>query len=204
MARNENPPFPRGQTYYNGGTIDTSNKLTNLIGKTWVFEDIDLSTTGAKATRTSREVECMLVRNDSGITLLPKRMVTQESGTTGLVDGYSTTTAQAVLGVVDEWLPSTGVVANDCFWIVVRGPTQILTDLAGGSNNLLPAETIVVALTAATSQCTTAGRLAPQDVTGATTALANNVQNAVGRCISAATTANTNTGTVVDVFARRW
>ena len=100
---------------------------------------------------------------------------------------------------MDEFLPTAGVPANDLFWIVVEGPTNILSDLAGADNNVVNIGGILVALTAATSQCTTAGRVMPQDITGATSVLANAVQNRIGRALSARTTANTNADILVNV-----
>lgn len=75
---------------------------------------------------------------------------------------------------------------------------MMLTDLAAGANNLIPEGTVLVALTAATSGATTAGRVAPQDLTGATAALGLQVQNRLGYALSARTTAQTNTTILVD------
>jgi hypothetical protein len=205
MARYESPPFDRGATFYNGATID-SNNLGGIQheGKEWEFEDLDLSTVGAKAARTNRMVRCRVCRNVAAVALLPKRLASFKVGNPGRVDGYATTTAQAFLGVVDEWLPAAGVPVNDLFWMVVEGPSQMLTDLAGGANNLIPLDTILVGLTAVTSGATTAGRVAPQDLSGVTTALGSQIQNALGRALTAATTANTNTSILVEIFARKW
>ena len=42
MSRDENPPWSRGETFYNGETIDTNDLGgTNLEGKEWVFEDFN-------------------------------------------------------------------------------------------------------------------------------------------------------------------
>lgn len=205
MARKENPPFPRGQTFYNGGTIDSNNLGgANLEGTVWEFEDIDYSTAPFKQ-RSGRLVKCMIVRNVAAAALLPKRLVSfkQSAGSpfVGQVDGYTTTTA-AEGYPVDEFLPAAGVPVNDLFYIVIDGPAKVLTDLAGGANNVVNVAGAVVALTAATSGATTAGRVAPQDLTGATALLANQVQNRVGRAMSAVTTSNTNNDLLVDV--RKW
>lgn len=208
MARNENPPFGRGYTFYDGGTIDSNNLGgVNLEGQEWVFEDIDYSTGsgGAKKARTGEPVTCRVVRNASAGALLPKRCVRYQAtaGNYGhRVDGYTTATAAEFAGVVDEWLPSAGVPQYDLFWIVVKGPTNMLPDLAAGANNLIPIGTALVALTAATSGATTAGRVAPQDLTGATALLGDQVQNKIGRALTARTTANTTTDVLVSV--RRW
>lgn len=219
MARDDAPPFGRGETFYNGGTIDTSNLGGGQhIGKIWVFEDIDYSTVGVKKLRSSRPVRCMVCRNVSGIALLPKRLANltiagtgptsgigpqsgDNRGFLGNVDGYTTTTAAKGFPI-DEWLPAAGVPNNDLFWVVIDGPATVLTDLAGGANNPISVGSTVVALTAATSQATTAGRVYAQDLTGATAPLANMIQNALGVAMSAKTTANTNADLLVDV--RKW
>ena len=208
MARKENPPFPRGETFYNGGTIDSNNLGgAQLEGHIWEFEDIDLSSgAGGKKTRSNRRVVCMCVRNVSGIALLPKRLANLQTGGTdgrymlGRADGYATTTA-AMGYPIDEWLPAAGVPNNDLFWLVIDGPATVKSDLAGGANNVINVGTALVSLTAATSQATTAGRVAPQDLTGATALLGNQLQNKVGFALSAATTANTDADILVDVRA---
>lgn len=201
----ENPPFPRGGTFYNGGTIDSNNLGgTNLEGSRWYFPDQDLSVAGTRKTRTNRVVTCMIVRNVSGIALLPKRLANlQASGLNfmGRVDGYATTTA--ALGYpIDEWLPAAGVPANDLFYIVIDGPATVLTDIAAAAGNVIAVGGVVVALTAVTSQSTTAGRVSVNDLTGATALLANQVQNRIGYALSAKTTANTNADLLIDV--RKW
>lgn len=200
MARNENPPFPRGSTFYNGNTIDTNNLGgVNLEGMIWVFEDLELGTP-QKGTRTGKPVTCMCVRNVGASAILPGQLVTmQVSGlnATARVDGKARTTAVNCVPV-DEWLPAAGCPVNDLCWVVIEGPCMMLTDLAAGANNLIPEGTVLVALTAATSGATTAGRVAPQDLTGATAALGLQVQNRLGYALSARTTAQTNTTILVD------
>jgi hypothetical protein len=104
-----------------------------------------------------------------------------------------------VAGVVDEWLPSAGVVDDDLFWIVRKGPTLVLTDLAGGAANVITSGANLVALTAATSQATTAGRVQEYAFTTNVTALQSQVLNRLGKAMSAKTTANTNADLLVDL-----
>lgn len=204
MARNENPPFGRGETFYGispSPAIDTNNLGgQEFEGKTWLFEDLDFSKTN-KPARTNRYVLCMCVRNDSGAALLPQRLVTFEKTAgkfPGKVDGYATVDADHAYPV-DEFLPSTGVPANDLFWIVIEGPAMCLTPLDGGADNVFSVGTVVTSLTAASSGATSAGRVKPQVTTGATTAFALEVMNYIGRALSAATTANTGANLLVDV-----
>lgn len=207
MARDDSPPFARGETFYNGGTIDSNNLGGHEhVGKIYVFEDIDLTpgSVGAKAARTNRRVVCMIVRNVAAAAILPKRLVTLQSGGSdgrylaSRVDGYARTSAARAYPV-DEFLPAAGCPVNDLCYIVIEGPAKLLSPLDGGADNVFNVGDVIVALTAITSGATTAGRANLQDVTGATTALASNIQNAIGHALSALTTGNTNADLLVDV-----
>lgn len=209
MARGENCPVQRGATAYQGGTIDTADLLyTNLEGTEWEWEDIDLSTTtqGAKGNRTNNMVITKLVRNVGAVALLPKQLVTfQASGVyfLGRVDGKANITGEFPHGVIDEYLASAGCPVNDMCHVVIQGPTMMLTDLAGADNNVIEVGTVLVALTAATSGATTAGRVKPQDLTGATAVLGAEIQGVIGQALSAKTTTNTNADVLVNMV-RRW
>lgn len=210
MARNENPPFAVGFTFYDGGTIDTTNYGgLEYEGTLWQEEDWNLtqfpaSTVGTRQARTARRRVLMIVRNVSGIALLPKRLVSLQKGGTdgryliGRVDGYTTTDGQEGFPV-DEYLPAAGVPNGDLFYVVVAGPATVTTDLAGAGNDVINVGDIVTALTAVTSQATTAGRVKPQVLTGATSPLALEIMNALGRSLSAVTTANTGADLLIDV-----
>ncbi len=210
------PPFNRGETIYKGTTIDPNNLMApQLEGRVYDFPDEDFSTTvaGAKNLRTQRKVTCMVVRNVSGGNLLPKRLVTPVVGSgtgtdfLGRVDGYACLT-NAYAFPVDEYLPSAGVVNNDLFYVVVAGPAKVLLPLAGTDfNGNVAVGSILVALTAATSGATTAGRAAVVNTTGSTQTadysfILNATVNYIGRALSAATTGNTNADMLVDVEGR--
>lgn len=199
----ESPPWGRGATFFNGGTTDATSGAQHEGHRYW-FVDHDLSAPGPAKVRSNRLVQCMIVRNVSGINLLPKRIASlKASGLNflGQVDGYATTSA-AMGYPIDEWLPAAGVPQNDLFYVVVDGPAMVLTDLASGANNNITVGTVLVALTAVTSQSTTAGRVYPQDLTGATAPLGNQVQNRLGFALSAQTTTQTNSSLLIDV--RKW
>lgn len=186
------PILLRGQTYQQGQTISTSDlPLVAMEGLEASFMDIDPS--DKTKPRSGELVTCRLVRNSSGIALLPKRVVAYASGYLGKrVDGYTRTTAVWGAGVVDEFLPSAGAQNNDLFWIVTRGNTQVLTDLAASEQASIAEGGILVALTAATSQATTAGRVAAHTFTLTETPLANMILNHFGRALSANTTGQTD------------
>lgn len=193
MARNENLPFEQGATFYNGGTIDSNNLGgTNLEGMEFVVEDFSPST---GVVRTGMYRRLRIVRNVSGVALLPKMLVRFDTtaGKVGTrVIGYARTTA-AEGYPVDEYLPTAGCPNNDLCYIVIEGPATVITQKAAGAPGVIGVNSWVVASTAAAStHSTTAGRVEVQDLTGATALLADQVQNRVGRALSAKTTANTD------------
>ncbi len=207
MARQDSPPFPRG-TYE-----PTDGAYSGLVGQEWLFEDLDYSAgggLGARPARTQKKVRCRLVQNKAAIALLPKRIARLKLGTPnealGVVDGYTRLTAERGFPI-DEFLPAAGVPVNGYFWIVVEGPAIVKLPLAGaGFNGDIAVGDRLVALTAATSGATTAGRIAKENITGSTQAadytfLFDQISNRIGRALSAAasTDANTNGDVLVDV-----
>lgn len=209
MTDNVSGGLPRrGYTYLGSetGRTITSSDAASVEGATKVFDDVAPGqAAGAKVRRSNRQTTCILVRNVSGIALLPKRIARWASGYRGKrVDGYTTATAAEAAGVIDEHLPAAGVPANDLFWLAVRGPSLVLTDLAGGANNVIAVDDTLIALTAATSQATTAGRVVTWGLTATSTAttdgtLSNYLLNYLGKAMSAKTTANTNADLLVDL-----
>lgn len=193
MAYHENLPFKRGDTY----EITNSTDGPYLLGQEFIVEDINPSDPIKK--RSNRLVHLRCVRNSSGIALLPKRIARYKTGTNHTeVDGYTATTAQYFAGIVDEFLPAAGVPANDIFFITVKGPSLCLMPLSNLSADVAQ-DDILVSITAATSQATTAGRVGAVDLTGATALLGNQVINRIGRALSTALTNATNTDLLVDV-----
>lgn len=195
MARNENPPFGRGETWFSGTGATTTDPAA-VVGKEWVFEDINPVT---RVVRSNKSVLCRAVRNVSGISLLPRRLARYKNsaGSFGLeVDGYTTTLAARGFPI-DEFLPSTGVVANDIFWLVIRGPAECITDIAAVDD--INVGDKVVALTAVTSQATTAGRLDLAVFNASTTTQSEAVAHYIGHALSAATSGNTNSALLVEV-----
>jgi len=197
----------RGHTWFEGQTPPTTYGGTqHLEGQQVRFRDFD-STTGTDsslAVRTGRFTTCRFVRNTANITLEAKRIVSYEAGHLyKRVNGYCTTTAQHCAGIVDEYL-ATGIPDNDLGWIVTSGPALVKTSLAGNAENVISADDVLVALTAATSQATTSGRLQSADGTWSAAQTTdggafNEIFNYIGRAITARTTANTNTDTLINV-----
>lgn len=210
MSGNVQGALPnRGKTYLgsNPNRTLTATMRADLEGSEAIFDDINpTATSGARVHRSNRKVTALLVRNAASFALLPKRVVKWKSGQRGRqVDGYCSVTNEACAGVVDEFLTSSGVAVNDLFWIVVKGPTLMLTGLAGDSTNVINVDDILGALTAATSGATTAGRVGVVALTATSTgttdgSLGNALFNSFGRALSAKTTANTNADILVDTF----
>lgn len=194
----------RGKTYF-GGSPSSSTDGAGVLGVMMDFDDVTPGS-GVRAPRSNRRTTCILVRNASGIALLPKRTARWKSGSKFKeVDGYTTTTAAEAAGVIDEHLPAAGVAANDLFWLAVKGPSLMLTDLAGGVNNSVALNDVLIAMTAVTSQSTTAGRIAPWGLTATSTqttdgTYTNYLLHYLGRALSARTTANTNADILVDLM----
>jgi len=171
MSLNVDPPFALGQTLGVSSTADG----VGWVGVVKQFPDVNPAT---GKIRSNRVKTCIAVRNVSGVTLLPKRVVSFKSGSISEVDGYTADTDKVPGGIVDEHIPASGVANNDVFWITVQGPTEVKLGPAAEA----AAEASLVSLTAAAStHSTTAG----QAVTGAVTFLRHNY---IGRALSAGTT----------------
>ena len=195
------PPFGLGKTFYNGTTIDTTDlggQHLEGVACRWLY---DPSSTQGQ-TRTNNYRQTIVVRNVSGIALLPGRIALWKSTLFGKrVDGMSNTTAQAVAGIVDDTLPAAGVPTNDLFHLVVSGPClirQSLSDLGAD----LAQDDWVYAITAATSQATTSGRFERfvgtfGDTHTTNGTAANILFNRIGRAMSTSLTSNTNGNVLV-------
>jgi hypothetical protein len=188
MARDDSAPFARGETYNNGGLIDTVNLGgINLEGKEFVFEP-DSSTSlgssyGALASDASgRGIRVRVVRNISAVNLKPSRLAHYQASDPieTKVDGYCYAIGDRVAGVIDEYLPAAGVPPNDLFYIVTDGPT--LVKQAHSSPVAFAIGDVLVPIAGGAASVTDdlGGRVGKQDLTGATATLANNIINQVG------------------------
>lgn len=197
MARNENAPFPRGSTFWNGDTtvIDTTDAF-QYEGVEYEFEDLDFSTgtIGSEKMRSNRRVTCRCVRNVSGSTIYAGDLVALNR--TGVTDGVTgQPTPGQVIGQiqglagnanagkdadkaypVDEWLPAAGCLPNDLCWIVVDGFAKIQSGSGPTSIGILE---VVVS--------TGSGYAAIQDASQSAADLLSEIQSAVGRAITATT-----------------
>lgn len=221
MGRMNDQPFPRGETWYNGGTIP--NFLSppqfysgepggwNLEGKEYEFED-GTSGTGVEnqGYGTGFYVKVRCVRNNSGVNILPGQLcyftTTYVDGSTvkpyGMVIGGVTHTLAQNCYPADEFLPPAGVPQGDLFYIVVEGPC-LLELTANTVNVATTAGQKVVSATDASSTGPGAGCIVPQSINETTDTdnvlNANLIQNAIGRAMSSATSNATATKILVDI-----
>ena len=221
MGRMNDQPFERGSTWYNGEFIPNFSTITltadnmpggwNLEGKEYEFED---GSSGAgvedKGYNTGFYVKVRRVRNASAVNILPGQLCTLTTtyvdGTTVIplgraVGGVCHTLAQGPVYPADEFLPPAGVPPGDLFYIVVEGPC--LLKLAATGNVATTAGQKVVSSTDANSTGPSAGCVVPQSIAETTdvdnVANASQIQNAIGRAMSQASSNATATGILVDI-----
>lgn len=199
------PNLPKkGQTFLSGpgrGTLPTSANYGNeaqMEGRQKNFPNLVPSTNAAAQNiRDGQEKTCVLVRNASTIPLKRRRIVKWQAGFRGRrVDGYCNVDAEEVAGVVDEALGANQtVLPNDLFWLEVKGPCLVNLPWGSGAPNVVTANGILYALTAAASTGDTAGHAQMFAATTGTTAALSQILNLIGYAMSAATTGNTGGGT---------
>lgn len=192
MARDDAPPFARGETYYNGGPIDSTNLGgTNLEGKEFTMEVNDQDDP-LGSDPSGRPIRVKVVRNRSGQNLKGARVAHFSAASTAPyetgVDGYTFAEGDRPAGIIDEFLPPAGVVANDLFYLVTEGPSKVTNTSTPGTFAI--GQRIVPAIAGATVGDDLAGRVAPQVLTGATQLLADEVLNIVGFAGAADSTLN--------------
>lgn len=150
MARDETPPFARGETLFNQTAKDPIfADPDNLAGKAFRFEpnSPDGQNTGDPS---GRAIICICVKNVSGVNLLPKRLARFKAVAPleCFVDGYVFQTGDHVAGVIDEFLPPQGVPNGDYFWVVTDGPTVLQSSVAVNLGDRIEAATGTDALNA--------------------------------------------------------
>lgn len=204
MSNNVSGLPGRGQTLLTGAgrTLASTGQSEMLEGVLKEFNDRDSTSTAlVKPLRSQAKVTMRLVRNVSGIALKPKFLVTWKTGKRfRQVDGYCCTDHQECAGVVDECLPAAGVPNYDLFWIAVKGPHLCKTSRTANDAECTIAEGApLTALTAVTSQSTTAGRVQAMLWNGMTASTTQSVSiclNTIGRALTARTSANTGESTL--------
>lgn len=203
MSRGNKIPFPRGRSAAQGTTIDSGDlQGVHLEGQIVYLPDTDPSDT--KVRRSQTDVVARVVRNASGISLLPKRIVQYQAAYWGKrVDGYIKATTTPVAGVVDDHLPSTGVQNNDLFYLIVGGPCLVKT-----TNTTIVASTQgnpwIGAVTSGASTADVSGSHDSGGITGFAetsnvTFATHWLRNKIGVGLSAKVAANTNQDVLVSI-----
>lgn len=204
--------FDLGKTFYQGGTItgvaanSYSTGLGVTLGQHRVFKYRDPSD---RIKTTGDELHAILVQNRSGITLLPSQLVRwSATGYGKYIGGYTNVTASQPAGVVDPYLPATGVPDGDAFWVIVRGPCLVYRDKAALPADLAVGDILYTVTAAASTHSTTAGRFTKWGGTftaaQTTDGTAGNIlANQIGRAMSTAVTdTNTTAKVLVDLRIR--
>lgn len=153
QANSQSPIFDRGQIYDPADPSNSGapNVAPHSLGREFEFLDINLLDTtfpgpGPKPIRSGFNVRCRLMKNTSGVTLAPKTIVTWDRDNPGnaLALAAAGDTGSPV-GVVDEYLPSSGVPANAYFWMVVEGRSLCRTSNAVSGTSITVGMFIVAA-----------------------------------------------------------
>ena len=191
MGLQADPPFGLGQTL---GIDSVNDSLYGISGASYgdnwvgaVKEFTDVNPINGQV-RSNRRKVCVAVRNTSGAALLPRRVVRLTGAGKvmfGAADGYASVANDSLVGVVDEFLPASGVAANDVFWVTVEGPTEVAVALSGSD---IAVRDRLSVITAATSGATSAGRVTVSPVSAATTGAGDNSLGVIGFASTTATT----------------
>lgn len=192
MARYEEPPFARGETYFNGSVIDISN-LSDLGGLSYEGREYEVEDSQHGS---GSVVRLRVVRNMNATAVTGGQTLLHDS-TAGKwncrVNGLSTALADPVL-VADELQLSSGVPQYDLFYVVVDGPVK-LNQPASVAAALTIGDRVV-------SKGDT-GSVIKADFSGATSVLAGQIFNQIGTVIGglagSTTTAQASGTVLVDV-----
>lgn len=210
----EDAPFQLGETFQGTQTIDGTTTTINehILGTRHAFPHVDYSRTGLTTPRSllsGAKICAIAVRNTSGITLLPKRLVlldvTAGYGMLKNCDGYGHDQTIGPVVLVDPWLPSAGVADDAIFWAIYKGPAMCLTPAVAADFNLaITAGSPLVCATGTTSGNSTGGRVANVTLPGQTgdTAAFNHAVKMIGWALSARTTDITNSDILVNLDCR--
>lgn len=130
------PPFARGQTLGGGVSNLDSSFGGNFVGVRKEFLDVDPV---SGVVNTNRTVTCICLKNTTGSALTKGKLV--KFSTLGNASAVAAA-ADYQVAVVDEYLPSAGVAANDLFWGVIRGPTTVASSGAISAGGRIAVSTL--------------------------------------------------------------
>jgi hypothetical protein len=206
--------FPMGTTMYAGQTIDVSSTYANVPGQKYEGQECfmpDLNPSDLTKTRSSQLIRTRIVRNCAGVRLDGKYAV-KYSVKRKRVDGYVRLDGVDVAGVVDPYLGTAGVQDGDLFHLVEEGPCIVKTPKTGAAFGLTTwaagDDLCAVTDAAANATTTTAGNQAGRfqalpatwSATQTTDGTAKNyVLNSIAEVITARTSGETSTDTLVNM-----
>lgn len=201
------PNFELGETYK--GKDDAGNLInSHWLGQIHEFPYNNQSGSQVRGNRkrlTGRTIKAICLRNESGLTLLGKRLarLTRTAGYSLLqsVDGYCAVEAEALCVIVDPQLSSTGVADDDIFWGIISGPAVVLTPEAGSAfNGDIAVGARLIGATAASTGTSVAGRFSNVSIANATDAQGaiDQANNLIGFAMSARTTGETNSDLLIN------
>jgi len=162
---------------------------------------------------TQHMVKVMLVRNVSGVALLPARVVTLKTSNATVraldeVSGYVNVVNTAHCVFSDPYLPSAGVPDKSLFLAVIGGPTYVrLSGTSGDTNGDITAgDYLISAATGSSATDTAGGRVSkyavgsPADAAAAAEMAINSINNTIAWALESKS-ATTNAGELILVNA---
>lgn len=206
-------PFELGET--SKGTDADGNIFTpEWAGKVFNLAASNYSAARLAPRRSGRQLLGVPLLNNSGITLLGKRLARLKRGggvdDLARVDGYSAILGEKGVVIIDEFLATSGVADKYYFWGIFQGPVTILTPTVNTDfNGAITVGAYLIAATGATTGNSTSGRISNVTFTNATAGNSlngfdafNAAANLVGRALSARTTDNTAADLLVHAMLR--
>lgn len=179
---NTSTPFPVGQTYFKGETVDTdAYEYVGFIGQTYAYK------TGIGG---GNVLSCIrVVKNSSGVALPGGKPVQLNANRTEII-GFGSSYGQKA-AAVDGYL-SDPVPDGDLCYVFEEGPALILTPDVLGAGNFASGDPLTAKTIAASTNATSAGFVKRLSSSNATDVMAY-LDGTVARAISAATTDETDT-----------
>lgn len=182
------PPF--GPDVY-----DTTGAFDKNLGREYTLTDTWFGT--------GLPVTFRLVRNTSGTSLLGARMVRFDTGTTYPPDtavfSYQFQSDIRWAGAVHHTVVSTGVPDGARFLIVVDGPCLVANSYAAMGTDVAVGDVVTSVTAGSSGAATTAVGRFTNFTAGATTHTFSTEVNVIGRAMTARTTGNTNTNTLINI-----
>jgi len=117
----------QGGPFELGRTTSQLGEASNL-GMERIFEDYDYSVSGIKPRLSGGKVNAMLVKNSSGGALNAGLAVTFKAGSFRKEIGALAGANADADGIIDPYLNSSGVADTDYFWIIRRGPCNVVSN----------------------------------------------------------------------------